>query len=400
MSRGAAVVIAVLAIVLGLVSEHVRQVWLQPIWVPLVDLAIGQLLVGCGLVAAVARPQQPAGRRLVLAGFLWIAAAPRQWFSGQGGTDDFLQLDIASFTLVGWSDAVLAFIALSFSERWPARRRDRAVAVALVVAFAFQTAVRVLANTDVFFGIQAPDLAANLVAFADLGRIIVLAVAGALIVQRWLAASAAARYLLGPVLLAGAVVGFAPLYSAWYPLAALGAIDPIPESVAVPAFWVANALRALVPIAMLVGILRQRGSRAAVADAIATVGSSTSPDDLEAALGQALRDPSLRVLVWSEERSAYVDGHGDPAEVPEHGAPTAATLVPGRDGPLALLVHDRALARGSRAARRRRRRGPTGRGQRASQPGARPPARGGPCVPGAHRRERRRRASTNRARPA
>ena len=168
--------------------------------------------------------------------------------------------------------------------------------------------------------------------------------AGALIVQRWLAASAAARYLLGPVLLAGAVVGFAPLYSAWYPLAALGAIDPIPESVAVPAFWVANALRALVPIAMLVGILRQRGSRAAVADAIATVGSSTSPDDLEAALGQALRDPSLRVLVWSEDRSAYVDGHGAPAEVPAAGAPTAATLVPGPDGPLALLVHDRALA--------------------------------------------------------
>ena len=344
MSRRAAVVIAVLAVVFGLVSEHVRQVWLQPIWVPLVDLAIGQLLVWCGLVAAVARPQQPAGRRLVLAGFLWIAAAPRQWFAGQGGTDVFLQLDIASFTLVGWSDAVLAFIALSFSDRWPARRRDRAMTVALVLAFAIQTVVRVLANTDVFFGIQPPDLAPTLIAMADLGRIAALAVAGALIVQRWLAASAPARYLLGPVLLAGAVVGFAPLYSAWYPLAALGLIAPIPEAVAVPAFWVANALRALVPITMLIGILRQRGARAAVADVIANVGSSTSPSQLEAALGEALRDPSLRVLAWSEDRSAYVDGHGDPAEVPSAGASTTATPVPGPDGPLALLVHDRALS--------------------------------------------------------
>ena len=285
-SRNAAIAVGVIAVLAGLVSEYVRQVWIQPLWVPLVDLAIGQLLVWCGLIAAVARPHQPAGPRLVLAGFLWIIAAPRQWFSGQGMTDDFLQLDVASFTLVGWSDAVLAFIALSFADRWPTRRRDRATTVALVVAFAFQTTVRVLANTDVFFGIQPSDLAWNLQGVADLGRIAALAVAGVLIAQRWLAASALARHLLGPVLLAGAVVGFAPLYGAWYPFSQWGLIDPLPEAVAVPAFWVANALRALVPIAMLVGILRQRSSRAAVAGAIATVGPATSPTDLEAALSR------------------------------------------------------------------------------------------------------------------
>lgn len=344
MTRRTALLVGAAAVAAGFASEYVREVWIQPLWVPLVDLAVGQLLVWCGLVAAVARPQQPAGRRLVLAGFLWIIAAPRQWFSGQGMTDDFLQLDAASFTLVGWSDAVLAFIALSFSARWPSRRRDRAMTVALVVAFAFQTTVRVLARTDVFFGIQPSDLASNFVGVADLGRIAALALAGVLIVQRWLAASPPARHLPGPVLLAGAVVGFAPLYGTWYPLSQWGLIDPIPEAATVPVFWVANALRALVPIAMLVGILRQRSSRAAVADAIATVGPATSPTDLEAALGQALGDPSLRVLAWSADRSAYVDRHGDPAVLPAAGAPTAATPVMGPDGSLALLVHDRALA--------------------------------------------------------
>ena len=344
MSVRRAIALGALAVVAGFVSESVRQVWIQPIWVPLIDLAIGQLLVWCGLVAAVLRPQQPAGRRLVLAGFLWIVGAPRQWFPNQGMTDDFLQFGVASFTLVGWSDAVLAFIALSFSERWPVRRRDRAMVIGLVAAFAFQTTVRILANTDVFFGIPPSDLFWNLLAVADLGRIAALAVAGVLIVQRWLAASKAGRHFLGPVLLAGAVVGFVPLLSAWYPFSQWGIIDPIPDAIAVPGFWVANALRVLVPIAMLTGILRQRGSRAAIADALSTVSPETTATDLEAALSKALRDPSLRVLEWSTERGEYVDRHGDPVAPPSVSTRTATTLVPGSEGPLALLAHDPALA--------------------------------------------------------
>jgi signal transduction histidine kinase len=344
MTRGFAVAVGGIAVLAGFASEYARQVWIQPLWVPIIDLAIGQLLVGCGLIAAVARPQQPAGRRLVLAGFLWIIAAPRQWFPNQGRTDDFLQLDMASFTLIGWSDAVLSFIALSFSARWPLRRRERAAAVALVCAFAFQTVVRVLANADVFFGIESSDVAWNLQGVADLGRIVVLAVAGVLIVQRWRSASGPARHFLGPVLLAGAVVGFVPLFNAWYPFSQWGLIDPISDAVAIPAFWVANALRLLVPIAMLTGILRQRGSRAAVAHALSTVSPWTTAADLETALGRALRDPSLRVLMWSRELGDYIDRDGEPATSPAPGAPTAATPVAGPDGPLALLVHDRALA--------------------------------------------------------
>jgi signal transduction histidine kinase len=342
-TRRTAVLIGAVAVVAGFASEYVRQVWIQPLWVPLVDLAVGQLLVWCGLIAAVARPRQPAGRRLVLAGFLWIVGAPRQWFPNQGMTDDFLQLDAISFTLVGWSDMVLAFIALSFASRLPARRRDRAMAVVLVVAFAFQTAARVVSRGPELFGVTFIDTP-TIVGIADIARLIALGVAGLLILQRWLAASPAARYLLGPVLPAGAVAALVPLYGLWYPLSQLGVIAPLPEDFTVPVFWVTNAVRALVPIAMLAGILRQRGSRAALADAIAVVGPTASSNDLEVALAGALGDPSLQVLTWDDAAAGYVDGSGVSTPLPKPSGTTVATLVPGHDGPLAALVHDRALA--------------------------------------------------------
>ncbi len=344
MARWVAVAIGVVAVVVGLTSEYVRQVWIQPLWVPLIDLAIGQMLVWCGLVAAVARPQQPAGRRLVLAGFLWILGAPRQWFPSQGMTDDFLQVDAISFALVGWSDAVLAFVALSFAERWPVRGRDRAITVGLVAVCAFQTLTRVEARADVLFGVEVPDAVFTAAVVANILIISTLAIAGILIVQRWLAASRTSRYLLGPVLLAGAAAALVPIYGLWYPLSELGLIDPLPDDAAVPGFWVTNAVRMLVPVAMLVGILRQRGSRAAVASAIASMGPATSSTELEIALGQALKDPTMRVLAWDAETSAYIDGQGMPTTLPETEASTSATFVAGPDGPLGALIHDRSLA--------------------------------------------------------
>jgi len=345
MSRWTAIVVAALAIAGGLASEYVRQVWLQPLWVPLTDLAIGWLLVGCGLVASVARPNQPAGRRLVLAGFLWIVAAPRQFFADTGQTADFLQLTAVTFTLIGWSDVVIAFIALSFAGRSPARRRDRVMVGVLVAVFASQTVARILGRGPEIFGTDLvdPDLAAVLVALTDIARICALAVAGVLIVLRWLAVTRPGRHLLGPVLLAGAASALAPLYSLWYPFSQLGVIAPVPENLAVPSFWVTNAIRALVPIGMLAGILRQRASRSAVADAIASVGPAPSPSALAEVLAQALRDPSLRVLTWDESVGAYVDEKGRATPLPASDANIQATIVTGGDRPLAALVHDRAL---------------------------------------------------------
>ncbi len=341
-----AIFVAAIAVLAGLASEHVRHVWPQPLWIPVADLAIGWSLVGSGLVASVARPRQSAGRLLVLAGFLWIMGAPRQWFSGTSGSDDFMQLDALSFTLVGWSDVVLAFIALSFAARWPERRRDRVAMVGLVAAFAFQTTVRLVLRAPELVGFELTDssVAVALVGAADIARLSVLAATGLLMLQRWSGSSPPARHLLGPVLLAGAASALVPLYAILYPLSQFGLVAPVPETVAVPTLWVTNAVRMVVPVAMLLGILRQRGSRAAVADAIATVGHVPSSDELQTALVSALGDPSLRVLTWDREAGAYLDGAGQATALPAGMSGPTATLVPGPDGPLAAIVHDRVLA--------------------------------------------------------
>lgn len=345
MGARAAIVVAGVAFVAGLVSEHVRELWLQPLWIPLTDLAIGWVTVACGLVAAVARPHQPAGRRLVAAGFLWIVASPRQWFVATGRTDALLGLDGASFALVGWSDAVLGFIGLSFAARWPVKGRDRAMAVALVAASSFQTLVRLLRSAPDIAGIDLvrQDSIGPWLAIADISRIVMLVAAGVLILQRWRATSGPGRYYLGPVLLAGAAAAFAPVISIWYPIAQLWRLDPFPQDALIPLFWIGNAIRALVPVAMLMGILRQRGARAAVADAISQFGAVPSSWQLQSALARALGDPSLRVLTWDPDRATYLDTTLAPAALPASDEAQAATLVRTEGIPVAALVHDPAL---------------------------------------------------------
>lgn len=343
MSPRRALVIASLALLGGLVSEFVRQVWRQPVWIPAIDFAVGQTLVWCGLIAAVARPRQPAGLRLVLAGFLWIAGPPRQWYSGMGMTDDFFGVDAISFTIVGWSDVVLAFIALSFAGRWPAGRLSRAMVVALVVAFSCQTVARLELRLPDLFGIDVPDSIGDAVAVANIACLGALAVSGLVIARRFGTASPTGRHLLGPVLIAGVVSGLVPLYGVWYPLSMLGLIDAIPEATSVPVFWATNSLRVLVPIAMLVGILRQRASRTAVAGVVATVGHETTPGELERALGSAVSDPTLRVLAWDEASAAYLDESGATVVDPASGTGLAVTPIRSGDRLLGAIVHDPAL---------------------------------------------------------
>ena len=45
----AAVIVA--AIALGLLVEHVADSWTQPAYIPIIDLGLGLLMVGCGLAA-------------------------------------------------------------------------------------------------------------------------------------------------------------------------------------------------------------------------------------------------------------------------------------------------------------------------------------------------------------
>jgi signal transduction histidine kinase len=146
------------------------------------------------------------------------------------------------------------------------------------------------------------------------------------------------------VLAASAATAAAAMAQIFYPLGSLGNVPQLPEDGMVVLSWVFNVVRILVPLGVLVGILRQRATRSAVASAMTRVGSGSPADTLRDALRDALGDPALRVLIWDTGAGAYRDDHGTltPASPTVPGM-AVATVDAANGTPLALLVHDPAL---------------------------------------------------------
>jgi signal transduction histidine kinase len=236
-------------------------------------------------------------------------------------------------------------IALSFAARWPARRSDRAYVVALSIVFVANTVVRLAARSGELIGTDVLPIEAGLpmVAWADLIRSAGVAFAAVLIARRWLTASGPARRYLGPVLVGGVATSAAAAYAMSYPLAMLGVVPPVPDDLNIVLAWTANVVRVLVPIGMLVGILRYRGARSAMAGAMAGIVAGPTSSALGTALRQALGDPSLRILGWDAQAGGYRDEAGDPAIPPEATETVAVTPISSDGVPLAVVVHDPAL---------------------------------------------------------
>jgi signal transduction histidine kinase len=98
-----------------------------------------------------------------------------------------------------------------------------------------------------------------------------------------------------------------------------------------------------VPLGILVGILRLRETRSAIAQAIADVGDAPSSLTLRDALAGALRDPSLRILPWDDDASGYRDEGGRLVPMPASTVGATVTPVETAGRRLAVLVHDPAL---------------------------------------------------------
>jgi signal transduction histidine kinase len=99
----------------------------------------------------------------------------------------------------------------------------------------------------------------------------------------------------------------------------------------------------LAPAAFLVGLLRARLARSALADLLLEMRADPSPAALEDALARALRDPSLTLAYWLPEFESWADVDGRAVELPEAGGRRATTLVERGGEPVAALVHDASL---------------------------------------------------------
>lgn len=338
MSVRAAAVIGILGIGLGLLGEQLGHGFEQVLWIPLADLAIGWAMIGTGLLAAVARPSQPAGRRLVVAGFLW--------FLGTFQRADEFAVGSLAFAAQGYFDVVLLLIALSFPSRWPERRSERLVVVLAFSLYLASSVARLAGRATDFIGHDVIDTgtALQLVGWLDFARLASIVVGGALVIRRWIGATPAARQIIGPVIAAGSASALAVAFALDYPLTALGLAPELDPQIYTPLTWAFNTVRLVVPFGMLLGIVRQRAVRSSVADAVVAAGEAPSSLDLRGALADSFGDPRLRVFKWDDDLALYLDEDGDPVTDPQSATAGRTTTPVGiGDRRLALLVHDAAL---------------------------------------------------------
>ena len=302
-----------------------------------VSLVVGWSFVASGLIAWERRPENVTGRVMVATGFAWFAhelvwtSSPLPWTLGQLVESTYM-LGVG-YLLVTFPDGRLRTAA----ERW-------VLATALLVVGPLQVAWLLLGYGDAR-GCDCPD---NVLQVADApaaseaivrfqqGLAAPLAVATIVVVaRRWRRASPSRRLAIAPVLVTGAVA-----FALVIPWTLNDAFDePLDE-------WPDLALQlalAAVPVAFLIGLLRTRLARGAVAELVVELGRQVAPGALRDALARALRDPSLAVAYRVADGERLVDADGLPVTLPD-GPERAVTEVEREGRPVAALVHDPALA--------------------------------------------------------
>jgi hypothetical protein len=157
-----------------------------------------------------------------------------------------------------------------------------------------------------------------------------------LIVDHGVRASTTARAGLAPMLVAGVLVVL--LFSG----EGVAALVGVSTELGSPYHWACLAAHVAVPVAVLVGLLRQRFARAAVADFLVDLGVRPGPAELQEAVVHSLRDPSATLAYWLPEYDSYADVDGRQVSLePERGR--SSTPIVRGDVPVATLLHDSAL---------------------------------------------------------
>jgi signal transduction histidine kinase len=330
--------IAVAAPVLLLLS----LAYLSSTEAPTIRIAINGIVCGTylatGLLAWKLRPANRTGRVMVATGLLLLL-------------DPLQAGNVAGLVLVGLvattvSDVLLGYLILAFP--WGTLRSgvDRAFVAVIAVAMlsaniaafsAYDPRVAGATYDNPFLLIRDPGLATAAEMVSRLTSIVVLSGFLAIFAIRWARASGPARRIYSPVLLPATILVVAIMVSTI--LNTIGAPGELQF-----AAGVTQALsRALIPIGFLVGLLRTRMARSAIADLVVELGEMPTPARLRDALANALGDPGLTVAYWSPEARAYLGADGSPEVLPSSDSGRAVTFLE-RDGqPIAAILHDEVL---------------------------------------------------------
>jgi signal transduction histidine kinase len=302
-------------------------------------LLVGWVYVGSGLIARRQRPENRLGTVMVFIGFAWFATfladADASWPFAVGKA-------LESVYLLGF-----VYLVLSFPTGRLRSKLDLGlVAAAVVLVTMVEVAWLLFADSRSqicsdcppnAFEITRDDSVANGMLQGQRAVGVVLSVfTVALLVRRWLRASAPERRAGAPVLWAGSAMFAALAISVGNDI-----FDhPLGEGPA----WTRSVVFASIPVAVLAVLLQRRLARGAVAGLVVELGEGATSVDLREALGRALGDPSLELAYWVPAGARYVDSGGSPVELPQPDGARTATAVEREGEPIAALIHDPALA--------------------------------------------------------
>jgi signal transduction histidine kinase len=301
--------------------------------VAVVNRSVGGSFIACGLIVWQRRPDSRTGPLMTLTGFLFSGEALLSEIDSHVG-----------YTLSQWVPNTWAIPFAVLMLGFPSGRLGARIDRAIVGAFVFGTVVlqlawllflRFPAGKENAFLISADAGVANAIdrfesswnATTGLALVIVC-------LFRWIRAAPPMRRLLLPTL-AGALTVLVLIIQVYYSVLTG---EFIRSSQAIT-----SALLVSVPLAFLLGMLRQQLARAGMADLVVALHRAPGSERLGDVLGNALGDPSLVLAYWLPRFDAYVDAGGNPVALPEPGSGRAATLVEDDGRHIAALVHDSAL---------------------------------------------------------
>jgi signal transduction histidine kinase len=305
---------------------------------PVLTFVVGASLIGSGLGAWHARPENMVGPVMVFTGFAWFAGLLTEAPSPLPYTIGVL---VQYVWIVGFIYLLLCFP----SGRLPGAMDRGLVVFAVVLAVGLELVAMLYGNKN---GLRCTFCPNNLLhAFSNNTRAHRLLglqrIGGALLALgtisvvgvRWWRASPPQRRAVTPVLVAGTLTLLALTATIIDDLAG----NPLGSYPADVFFYIT----ATVPIAVLVVFLQRRLARGQVAGLVVQLGEQSASVDLRTALARALGDPSLELAFWYPAEARYVRADGRHLELPGEGGNRRSTFVEHDGQPIAVLLHDSAL---------------------------------------------------------
>jgi signal transduction histidine kinase len=107
--------------------------------------------------------------------------------------------------------------------------------------------------------------------------------------------------------------------------------------------WAFEVMLVVLAPALLGDLLRSRWSQGAVTGLVVDLGERQEPASLRDGLARALGDSSLELGWWLGAERGYVDESGRPFAAPDTNEGRVVTAIDGENGRVAVLVHDRAV---------------------------------------------------------